>query len=307
MSRNTIELIPVATVAPTIRTSYDARGKTRGDDGKLLRRESCVTVGESKMHGVWMTTPATARALAALHDDCEASGVDLRLTALRRDTAVQARERKAFDAWVAAGRPDPGTPQFIARSMRTTYVAKPGASFHGVGCAFDLDIGALSVRKVDSTSHTVTILTGNAALAEFWKIAAKHGFSPAISHPRASQSEAWHFDRVGVFAAVRALFEADRATAGDDYGLTAKVIHALAGCHPDSVTHQFLYVQARLLVGGFHKLPDGRILIPDGIVGKDTRAALKAAGCTHVGELAFGVIVAELDAKGIGLDVIAAA
>jgi hypothetical protein len=53
----------------------------------------------------------------------------------------------------------------------------PGGSFHEAGRAFDMDLSAIKIP-----------------LAEFWKIAAKHGLYPIIATPNAKASEAWHFD-----------------------------------------------------------------------------------------------------------------
>lgn len=287
---NTIRLVNLATVAPEIVTAYGSNGKTRDASGRTLPRTACVIVGDDKrLAKLWRCSPATASALRDLNADCVTEGCDFRLLALFRDPVVQAEERTKYDAWVAAGRPDPDSVAFNRTRMRTVYVSRPGFSFHGCALAFDLDISSLSFA--DGTK-------GNAALARFWGIAAKHGFAPVISRPLASMNESWHFDRLGVFEKVRAFLDAHPSTRGDDYGYTAVVASALMGTHPKTASHPWLYIQARLIAGGFH--PG----VPDGALGKLTREALKAAGAPHEGPLDPVGLIGDLDKLGVGLDLI---
>lgn len=286
MTATLLELVPLATAAPTIRSSYMRGGKTRTPDGRIPRREDLLPMSSLK----FKATRATARDLARLDVLMLARGGDLRLTEVNRLVAVQAAERAKYEAWVAAGKPDPGTPAFVVGRMRTTYVARPGASNHGWGGAFDLDVAALTLDGLKPGS--------NAALAAFWRLieAEGLGFTPIIAEPLASMSESWHFDHWGPFAEIKAL--AARAGHGNPYGLASEVANVLAGVHPGAESG-WRYVQARLLAGGFW------CGAPDGDPGRMTRGALIQAGVTFLPEPV--AMQARLIELGIGQAVLDAA
>lgn len=278
-----ITLVALATVAPDTRSSYMQGGQTRVD-GRPPRREETRLLRDMK----FKAARGMAGDLAKLDAAMVARRGDLRITETYRDPAVQHAERVKWDAWVAAGKPQPGTSRFNSRTMRTTYVARPGASNHGWGGAFDLDIAALTLDGLRPGS--------NEALAAFWPLAREHGFTPVIAHPLASQSEAWHFDHLGPFEAVRQL--AIEAKHGNPYGLTAEVGNILAGGHPGT-NSGWRYVQARLLAHG------AWCGSPDGDPGKMTRGAIASLGLTFTSDVT--AMQAALIEAGIGQEAIDAA
>ncbi len=294
MSKNTITLVPVAAEGGKIVTSYGLGGRTVDERGRPLPRSSCRTVASFPPAPTFLATPGTARDLVVLADTVLREGGDFRLTEVSRDVAVQTVLRRKYLAWLAAGKPQPGTAGFKAATMHTTYVARPERSNHVWGGAIDFNVGALAFPEKG--------LVGNAALARLWDIADAFGFRPVIAHPLASASEAWHLDHLGPFRAVIKLFESHPETRGDGYGLAGEVANILAGRHTGD-NQWWRYVQARLLAGGFYAGA------PDGKFGTTTRAALRAA---EIPIAATGApdpvsLIGLLDEKRIGLDLIAAA
>jgi hypothetical protein len=108
-------------------------------------------------------TPDIYAALFKIAADLAKKGGKLVLSDLFRSYDMQAQSHQ----------------DYIAKRKKA-FSPPPGGSLHEAGRAFDLDLSALKIP-----------------LADFWKIAAKYGVSPIISQPKASESEAWHFDCKG--------------------------------------------------------------------------------------------------------------
>lgn len=282
-----LELVSLALFAPDALSSYGPNG-TRTSGGKLYRRTELRPL---KAFQQWKATRATAEAIVALDRVCLEEGLDLRITEAFRSPRTQAEERTKYDAWVRAGRPSPGTGRFSNATMRTAYVARPGRSNHGWGGAIDIDIEAMCPDTPTESR--------NARLARFWGVAAKFGFTPILAHPFASHSEAWHFDRFGALSRVRDMYAADSRYAADAYGHTAEVGALLALTHQDGESDRgrMRQVQAWLAFGGFCPGP------PDGLWGKQTAAACKAAGIAVDGESPDPLqLLAQIKQAGIGRD-----
>lgn len=278
-----IILVNLAEVTPETRSSYMPGGATRVG-GKPPRREEVRKLRDMK----FKAARGMAADLAKLDAAMVQLGGDLRITETFRDVNVQAAERMKYDTWVKAGKPAPGARGFNSSTMRTTYVARPGASNHGWGGAFDLDIAALALNGLRPGS--------NEALAAFWPLARAHGFTPVIAHPLASMSEAWHFDHWGPFQATYDL--AKEAGNGNPYGLASSVANILQGNHPGP-NAGWRYVQSRILA---HGVWCGE---PDGDPGKMTRGAIASLGLTFTSDVT--AMQAALIEAGIGQEAIDAA
>lgn len=123
-------------------------------------------------------TPDTHSAIINIAKDLASKGGKLILSDLFRSYDMQAQSHQDY----AAGR-------------KKAYSPPPGGSFHEAGRAFDLDLSAIKV-----------------SLADFWKIAEKHGVHPIISEPKANKSEAWHFDCRGSHQIVYKYYESGKGT-----------------------------------------------------------------------------------------------
>ncbi len=300
MSTNTIRQRPLP---PDLLTAYVPRSlqrpggsPTRLANGGLPPVSALITVGQAGAK--WMGSPATVAAIAALAGELVAMGAaPLRLTEVHRDVTVQATARAQYLRWVAAGRPDPRTPGFDAGTMKAAFVAEPGQSNHGWGGAMDIDVDALEFPGVKRAS--------DAALETFWGVAARHGFTPVISHPT-MQSEAWHFDHLGhpsPLAGILSLYRVNKAVGG--YAATARAANVLAGVDLTSKTadqRMWAYVQARLMLGGFWVGAAGA----DGLPGKNTIAGLAAADIVATSSEQPAIVVAALDERRVSLDAVAA-
>lgn len=293
MTPTTIQLVPVP---GTLATSYGLPGKPRDPSGQVWRYDKLLTVAAlaRKNPEVWMCTPGMADALVNIDAGMKARGsAGLRLTEVRRSWVYQAAERTKYDNWVAAGRPEPGTRAWRADIMRTTFVAKVGESNHLWGGAFDIDAYALDFPNVPD----------DAQLGVFWDIAEDFGVRPIIAHPDRSQSECWHFDRLGPLQVVYDLFRAasrENAAYRQAYALTAFVGCVLTGSY---VGHGKLerLVQARLLLAGEF------IGACDGQIGPRTIAGLKAVGIEADRSMPASLLLARLDELEVGFDALRAA
>ena len=268
-------------------TAYMANGSTRNagtvpDEGRLVH-----------VSARWLASPATAAALVALDADVvRAGGARIRLVDVYRDPVAQLDARRKYDAWVAAGKPPPGTAGFSARLMKTAYVAQPGESNHGWGAAIDIDQDAL---QFPGAARGTT-----KAMATFWPIAARHGFTPIIGHPSVDQSECWHFDHFGGLTPVYKLAADNGESRGNK--LIAGVGATLMGTYrwPDGRSME-RFVQARLLAGGYWC---GWL---DGQLGKLTAAALAEAKVKlPKGPINPSQAIAELDRLEVGTAAMAA-
>jgi len=241
-------------------SSYIPGGHTR--IGSQLPPESrLLTLGQIRG---WKASPATARDLALLDADVVAAGgARPRHTEVHRNPVVQGDARRKYEAWTAAGRPPRGTPGFDVRTMKAAYVRRAGESLHNAGMAVDYDVAAFEFPGTGRGT--------DAALARFWQLARVRGFTPIIASPDIDQSEAWHFDHLGPFAAVVDLARENDEVRGNLLASVAAC--SLLGGHvpPDGRIKERV-IQARLLLGGFWC---GWV---DGHIGKMTHAALKDAG-----------------------------
>lgn len=133
----------------------------------------------------------------------------------------------------------------------------PGGSMHEAGRAFDMDLDKMEMK-----------------LADFWEIAARHGFSPIIDKPVKGVSESWHFDCRASHQLVYDYYKSGKGT-----NMKAYTAMAASGILAIGVKVDFFKnnqaaaaVQAGLIRLGFEL---GSI---DGDVGQKTRAALGKAG-----------------------------
>jgi hypothetical protein len=271
-------------------TSYLRKGGTRLPGGAIAPISEVMLVGASSP-GRWKLAQGAAAAWRDAQDAWIAAGGEpVRVTDAFRDSVLQAGARAKYDAWVGAGKPTPGGAGWTS-NMSTAYAAKPGQSNHAWGGAVDIDVGALF--------HPTTGRGTNATLEMWWKVCAEFGWAPIISQPRASQSEAWHFDHLGPLAKMRESYAA--VGERDIYTHVARAGAALAGALPlPRAAADWAYVQARLAIccAPMKGMP-GEI---DGALGPRTRQALADVGVPE-GTTRFGAlaVVAALDALGVGL------
>lgn len=291
--------IPLVALPADTPTSYLPGGGTRLVGGAVPHLSMVRTVGQIGGGNAWRLTPASAAALAAVQAELVGLGCEpTRLTEAFRDPATQANARASYDAWVRAGRPEPGRVGWVA-GMKTAYVTRAGESNHGWGAATDIDVGALQMPKVARGS--------DAALSLWWEIAAPHGWTPIIARPDVHQSECWHFDHLGPLRAVLELYQdAGRNSTtyrGIEHAQTSRCGAALAGTLPQLLVPDLTaaHIQARLnLAGHFCGLIDGQL-------GAMSRSALKSVGITATSKTKSEALLVELDAAGIALAQIAEA
>lgn len=286
-----IGYVPLVKPADTIATAW-RRGSVRDEFGKPHDYDRLDTIrtrfgGKASVPveaSPWSCPPGLAAALATLDETMRAMGSrGVRLVELGRSWAFQAAEREKYDTWVASGRPEPTSARYVRERMRSTFLARPGESFHQAGCAIDIDVDALDLPGVEPREQ----------LAAFWALSRPLGFRPIIAEPDPSQSECWHFDwwpdRVRCIYGI--LKQRDRLA----YAHTALAMSVL--------TRRFVgrdagarMVQARLLVAG-HDAG-----WTDGVIGPRTLAGLASAGVTGVtANTPSGVLLAALDERGIGI------
>lgn len=288
MSTNTIQLVEVD---GSIHTSYGRNGRTRDGNRPIPWVEVRRVDSFKPPRTAWRASRGTAAALLRVDRAARAAGwPGLRLTEAVRDHKLIAVERAKLDTWIAAGKPDPKSAAFSPKTMRTVYIKRVNETNHQWGGAVDLDVYAWA------EDGKAKGLTGNEALAVLWTFMAAEGFTPIIAEPNLHQDESWHFDHYGPLAPVRAAF---RAHGLDAAGLTAMVGCILAGTFIGDKTMERL-VQARLLIAGHWC---GK---PDGVLGKQTREALAAAGLVYEGPLpAPATILGDLDKAEVGLHEVA--
>lgn len=167
----------------SVLSAYDRAGRVGGPRSELQ------ALG-ARRDGV-LIQPA-ADALLKLHQAVEQAGGDLRVTDCHRSVATQAAARAKYDAWVAAGKPRPGSARYDAATMKAAFVARPGESNHNGGRAVDIDLQRLAF----SGEHPGRYLD------RLWALAMPLGWSPVIRAPDERASEAWHLDFYGDLAGV---------------------------------------------------------------------------------------------------------
>ncbi len=251
---------PLVPVGPTVRSAFDRRGSTGGP------REELQVLGQ-RADG--RLAPDAAAALVALDAAVVAAGGDLRVSDCHRSLAVQAAARKRYDAWVAAGKPRPGSAKWNAATMKAAYVAAPGWSNHNGGRAVDLDLAALRFPGVDAGRQ----------LDRLWELARPLGWEPVIAAPEERASEGWHFDFWGELAPLR-------RRAG--YGTAALVAALMVGHGPVFGVPRVALAQALLYRAGFDPGPI------DGERGPRTLRALREAlpGAPSLDPMADGTLTA---------------
>ncbi len=247
-------------VDPAVRSAYDRKGLTGGP------REGLQVLG-ARADGRLVAEAGAA--LVALDAAVKAAGGDLRVSDCHRPLAVQAAARQRYDAWVAAGKPRPGSSRWNAATMKAAYVASPGWSNHNGGRAVDLDIAALRFPDVDPGRQ----------LDRLWELARPLGWEPVIAAPEERASESWHFDFWGDLAPLR-------RRAG--YGTAALVAALMVGHGPVFGVPRVALAQALLHRAGFDPGPI------DGERGPRTLRALRDAlpGAASLDLMADGILTA---------------
>lgn len=276
---------------PPVATSYiKSSGRTRTPGGKVPSYGELATVIElaHKNPGAWRVSPGMYSALVRLDEAMKQAGSKgLRVTEASRSLSFQASERVKYDAWIAAGKPQPGSAGFNSKTMRTAFICKPGESGHNWGGSIDIDVAALDFPGMASADQQ---------LAKFWELAKAHGFSPVIPSPDAGRSECWHFDHLGPMASVRKLFEESGGVAyGNLYGEVNRTACALFGL----VGGDREFIQARLLLAGIWV---GRV---DGQIGPKTLAGLARFGIEGAGRTPEQIL-ADMDLRMVAYDQMAA-
>lgn len=270
-----------------LHTAYLQGGGTRMPGGDIPHLSIVRTVGQFEPDDHrWELAPGALEALERTCDDWEKEGGEpVRMTDMRRMLSLQQLARAGYEAWDRAGRPDYGSSGWRV-GMRSDYVARPGESNHNAGLAIDIDTGSLLFPGCKRGSDE--------ALAEWWRVSGKHGWTPVIDEPDSSRSERWHFDHLGPLAAVRRAFVENRYPT--PYSQTARVACALAGQLPRETVRdtEIAVVQARLNIAGHFC---GRV---DGVLGPKTIEALQAVGVTYRSSQKPVALLAELADKNIG-------
>ncbi len=185
-------------------------------------------------------TPDTYRAIMSLQRDLESKGGKLVLSDLFRSYDMQLQ---AHLDWKTG--------------KKKAYSPPPGGSMHEAGRAFDLDLESIKIP-----------------LAEFWKVAEQYGLYPIITKPDAGLSEAWHFDCRGSHGEVYNYYLTGNADNLKPYEAMAKSAILELGIPVDTFEGKETEacIQSGLIRLGY------KIGAMDGIIGKNSRAALKEAG-----------------------------
>lgn len=276
--------MPFVDLPASTPTAYLRGGGTRTPERAVPPLVLCMTVGQIRptTAGPWRMSPCAAAAFVALQADLAQLGVEpIRVTDVYRDQRAQADARRAYEAWVAAGRPSTPGP-----GMKTAFVAKPNESNHGWGGSIDIDVEALQMPGVPRGSSR--------ALAAFWRVAADNGFTPIIADPNPWQSECWHFDHLGPLRSVRNLAQTHGSVG---YAYAARVGCALQGTLVSTAEIRdtaLATVQALLALGGIWPGPI------DGIMGPSTRAGLAMAGVQVARGVPPMTLYSELIKAGVG-------
>ncbi|WP_461149821.1 M15 family metallopeptidase domain-containing protein [Spirosoma pulveris] len=184
-------------------------------------------------------TPDTHRAIFNIATELAQKGGKLILSDLFRSYDMQSQSHNDFIS-----------------GKKKAFSPPPGGSFHEAGRGFDLDLGALKIP-----------------LADFWKIAAGHGVVPIIKQPKASLSEAWHFDCRGSHQLVYDYYESGKADNFKPYKAAAASAILSIGIQVDDFDDQRqAAIQSCLIRLG---KVIGNI---DGHIGKKSRQALVELG-----------------------------
>jgi hypothetical protein len=229
-------------VDPTIASSYGERGATGGP------RAACTPLHKL---GTGVLVDGARQALSNLAGLVAQEAGDFRVTSAHRDVFSQTALRARYEAWVAAGKPAPGSASFDPARMKAAFVSRPGRSNHNGGRAIDVDLASLRFPNV----------APNRQLDTFWRLAKLAGWEPIIAEPDERATEAWHFDWWGDLAGVHARLGYEQAA----------WCGALLVGHGGTGT-SFATVTQALLQRAGHDI--GKI---DGALGPRSRAALATA------------------------------
>ncbi|MCW3082940.1 MAG: hypothetical protein JWP12_306 [Bacteroidetes bacterium] len=185
-------------------------------------------------------TPDTHAAIFNIAKDLAKKGGKLILSDLFRSYEMQAQSHQDY-----------------VSGKKKAFSPAPGGSFHEAGRAFDLDLSEIKV-----------------SLADFWKIAAKHGVLPIVSEPKANQSEAWHFDCRGSHQLVYQYYADGKGTNFKPYtaasasGILSIGVHVDAfGANQKQAAIQSCLIRLGKVIGNI-----------DGQIGKNTGKALDELG-----------------------------
>lgn len=196
-----------------------------------------------------------ANALHRLHQSVEAEGGTLLVTDCFRSPKTQARARKKYETWVAAGKPSPSSEAFKSYTMKAAFVAKPGRSNHNAGRAVDVAHLLAAPDSVPSSKK----------LDWLWDIAKPLGWTPVIKVANEGAREAWHFDFMGPWAVVKDRLGYEQAAMAGvlDLGLGADLYDRAWA----------RWVQAQLHRAGSVDIGD-----IDGFLGRKTKEGAEALG-----------------------------
>lgn len=204
-------------------------------------------------------TPDAGEALYRLHARVSEEGGTLLVSDCYRSPEVQAKARKKYENWVAAGKPSPRTDAYDRKTMKGAFVSRSGRSNHNAGRAVDLAHMLAAPESVPRDKK----------LDWLWDIAIPIGWKPIIKSPREGQSEAWHFDFLGPWQVVR-----DRL----DYGQTAMAGVLDHGGGVDLYARPWeRWVQAQI-----HRVGPVDIGDIDGLFGSMTLAGIEELGLTSL-------------------------
>jgi hypothetical protein len=145
-------------------------------------------------------TPDTHTAIFNIAKDLAKKGGKLILSDLFRSYDMQAQSHHDYIS-----------------GKKKAFSPPPGGSFHEAGRAFDLDLSAIKIT-----------------LADFWKIAAKHGVVPIVAQPKTNQLEAWHFDCRGSHQLLYRYYEEGKGTNFKPYAAAAASGILSVGVHVDA-------------------------------------------------------------------------
>lgn len=163
-----------------IMSAYDWRS------GKLgLARDKLCSQHEvgNRVPGADMVPVDVAKALLAADKVIAIARGDFRILDLVRNVSQQAKGRKKYETWLAAGKPKQSSSRWDSGIMKDAYIARPGRSMHNAGRAMDVDLSSLNfVGDPDKQLDTL------------WGIIEPLGWDPIIKRPDEGASEAWHFD-----------------------------------------------------------------------------------------------------------------
>lgn len=137
--------------------------------------------------------PDAAAALALLDAQIRAAGGQLLITDCFRSLAEQAAARAKYERWLAAGKPSARSAAFDSKTMKASFVARPGKSGHNGGRAVDIAHMLVAPHGIPK----------NQKLDWLWEHAKACGWTPVIRTADEGASEAWHFDFLGPWAHVR--------------------------------------------------------------------------------------------------------